>query len=181
LQSNIEELDQLSRMINDILLLAKAENGLALLNKELIALDRELNTLFEFYEALAAERGISFTLTGQAALIGDKLLLRRALGNLLANAITHSAINTTVRVTLEHVSPKQIRITVSSRGETIAPEHLPRLFDRFYRMDSARRRSSDGVGLGLAITRSIVQAHGGIIAAGSEQGCTEFHVTLPEA
>ena len=181
LQSNVEELDQLSRMINDMLLLAKAENGLELLNRERIAVERELDALFEFYEAIAGERGITFTLTGQAAVIGDKPLLRRALSNLLLNAITHGAADTVVRVTLERVSPKQVRITVAGRGETIAPEHLPKLFDRFYRMDSARRRSSDGVGLGLAITRSIVQAHNGTITAGSELGCTEFHVTLPEA
>ncbi|MDR1125803.1 MAG: heavy metal sensor histidine kinase, partial [Deltaproteobacteria bacterium] len=181
LQSNIEELDRLARMINDMLFLAKSGNALVLPHKELMALDQELCALFEFYEAFAEDRGITFILDGQASLRGDKLMLRRALGNLITNAVTHSFRNTAVQVRLEHAARGCIGLTVSSRGETIAPEHLPRLFDRFYRMDSARQRSSDGVGLGLAITRSIIQAHGGNIVATSASGLTEFHVTLPEA
>jgi two-component system heavy metal sensor histidine kinase CusS len=181
LQSNVEELDQLAHMINDMLFLAKSENALILPHKELIALDHELHALFEFYEAFAEDRGITFVLNGQASLRGDKLMLRRALSNLITNAVTHGFTNTSVHVRLEHGSRGYIRVTISSQGETIAPEHLPRLFDRFYRMDSARQRSSDGVGLGLAITRSIIQAHGGSIVATSEHGLTEFHVTLPEA
>ncbi len=64
-------------------------------------------------------------------------------------------------------------------GDTIPPEHLPRLFDRFYRVDPSRQRSSGGTGLGLAITKSIVAAHGGTIGAISEAGLTRFEITLP--
>jgi len=181
LQSNVEELNQISRMINDMLFLAKSENKLELPNNEAIDLEREISSLFEFHDASAEEHKIKFELQGQAAMSGDRMMLRRALSNLIGNALAHGFANTVVRVGLERLPSGNIRITISSQGETIAPEHLPRLFERFYRVDGARRRSAEGVGLGLAITRSIVEIHKGSIAASSAQGMTRFVITLPEA
>ena len=181
LQSNIEELNQISRLINDMLFLAKSENKLELPNNEVIDLEQEINSLFEFHDASAEDHKIRFELVGRAILSGDRMMLRRALSNLIGNAISHGFANTTVHVGLERLPSGHVRITVSSQGETIAPEHLPRLFERYYRVDGAGRRSSEGVGLGLAITRSIVEMHKGSIAASSAQGMTRFVITLPEA
>jgi two-component system heavy metal sensor histidine kinase CusS len=72
-----------------------------------------------------------------------------------------------------------IEIAVENTGEDIPPEHLPRLFDRFYRVDPSRQRNSEGAGLGLAITKSIVEAHGGSVAVESREGRTCFSVKLP--
>jgi two-component system heavy metal sensor histidine kinase CusS len=181
LQSNVEELNRLSRMVNDMLFLAKSENGLETPHDEAVDLVEEVQSLFEFYEALAEASEIGMTLEGQARLTGDRLMLRRALSNLLANAIAYSTAGTLVRVVLEKFGAGHVRIAIISQGDTIAPEHLPRLFDRFYRTDGARHRETEGVGLGLAITRSIIQAHGGNIAAYSEHGATRFTVVLPKS
>jgi two-component system heavy metal sensor histidine kinase CusS len=106
-------------------------------------------------------------------------MLRRALGNLLSNAIRHTSRNGMIEVRIDQPAPGEIRLTIENPGETIPPEHLPRLFDRFYRVDASRHRSHEGAGLGLAITRSIVEAHGGKIAVTSGEGQTRFEILFP--
>lgn len=179
LYSSLEEYDRLSRMIADMLFLAKADNGLVVPSRESVDLAREVAQLFEFYEALAEEKGVRLVARGQATVRGDHLMLRRALGNLLSNAIRHTPTGGAVEVALENNVQGRVRISVENPGETIPPEHLPRLFDRFYRVDPSRQRSSEGVGLGLAITRSLVEAHGGSISAESADGRTRFMMELP--
>lgn len=179
LYSNSEELERLARMVADMLFLAKTDNGLTLVNHDDIELSVEINSLYEFYEALAETKDITFTLQGNGHLQGDRLMLRRALSNLLSNAIAHSYEHTTIAVNIDQPDPAHVRLVITNRGETITQEHLARLFDRFYRMDSSRHRSTDGAGLGLAITRSIVQAHQGKINAESADGITQFIIVLP--
>ncbi len=182
LESNAEELERLARMISDMLFLAKADNALAasqlLVRSETVDLAREVQELFEFYEALADEKGIHLERQGAAHVQGDRLMLRRALSNLLSNALRYTPAGQCVRVDMaqEH---GQIVLTVENPGEPIAPEHLPRLFERFYRADPSRQSAGgEGTGLGLAITQAIVAAHGGQIAATSESGNTRFTIRL---
>jgi two-component system heavy metal sensor histidine kinase CusS len=180
LESNAEEFERMARMISDMLLLAKSDHGLALLQREELSLDDEVRTLFDYFDAVAEEKTVSLRLLGDGAVSADRLMLRRALGNLLSNALRHAdpASSVTVRVqTLD----KGVEVSVSNQGEAIAPEHLTRVFDRFFRVDPARQRSSDGTGLGLAITQSIVQAHGGSIRAASADGVTTFTINLPQS
>ncbi|WP_417069780.1 heavy metal sensor histidine kinase [Niveibacterium terrae] len=178
--SNLEEFERLSRMVSDMLYIAKADNGLLLPRREELALAAEADALLEYFEALATEKGLKLVRIGEARLLADPLMIRRALANLLANAIRHADPDSRVELELaEHGDAVSIRLR--NRGETIAPEHLPRLFDRFYRVDPARVRVSDGAGLGLAITRSIVEAHGGQIAVRSAERMTEFEIRLPGA
>jgi two-component system heavy metal sensor histidine kinase CusS len=177
LASNAEEFERLSRMIADMLFLAKADNDLVIPHQEEVDLGREVAGLAEFYEALAEEQGIRLAVEGTARVQGDRLMLRRAIGNLLSNAFAHTPRGGAITVRLSE-GGEGPAVTVENSGETIPPEHLPRLFDRFYRADPARQRLSDGVGLGLAITRSIARAHGGEVAVASGNGRSIFTIRL---
>jgi two-component system heavy metal sensor histidine kinase CusS len=179
LYSNLEEYERLARMIADMLFLAKADNGLIVPNSEKVDLGTEVRNLFGFYEAFAEEQGVSLTLTGGSAVQGDRLMLRRALSNLLSNAIRHTPKGGGISVLIDQPFPGKTRLTVENSGMTIPSEHLPRLFDRFYRVDPSRQKASDGAGLGLAITKSIVEAHKGAIRGFSSHGSTRFEITFP--
>ena len=106
-------------------------------------------------------------------------MLRRAIGNLLSNAFGHTPRGGYVRIRIGMSGNQMATIQVENSGEIIPPEYLPRLFDRFYRTDPSRKRLSDGVGLGLAITRTIVQAHGGVASVRSTDGVTLFELQIP--
>lgn len=117
-------------------------------------------------------------LQGEGQVEGDKLMLRRALSNLLSNAIRHTPQNNTVTVELSTQNDKAF-ITIQNPGAPITAEHLSKVFDRFFRVDPSRQRSSEGAGLGLAIAKSIVEAHGGEITATSDDTRTQFIISLP--
>lgn len=180
LASNAEELQRLSRTVSDMLLLAKAEHGLLQLPTCVdIDLADDIRVLFDFYDALAESRGVTLVLEGQAQVRGDRLMLRRALSNLLSNALRHAPTGSAVTVQLAS-SPAGVRISVANQGDPIPPELLPRLFDRFFRADKARAHlDSEGAGLGLAITQAIARAHGGWAHARSDAGFNVFEVELP--
>jgi len=183
LESNAEEFERLARMIADMLFLAKADHAQAaaqtLVQRERIDLQREVRELFEFYEALADEKGVRLESIGQATAMGDRLMLRRALSNLLSNALRYTAPGGVVQVRLD-TQVGRAKLAVDNPGATIAPEHLAHVFERFYRADASRQSATgEGTGLGLAITQAIVLAHGGHITATSADGHTCFTVELP--
>lgn len=177
--SNLEEYERLSRMIADMLFLAKADNDMVVLQREPIDLAREIETLFEYFNILAEEHGITLRYHGTAQASADRSMLQRALHNLLVNAIQHTERGGTVNLALQNTTDGGAIVTVSNPGAEIAPEHLDRIFDRFYRIDMARQRQSEGAGLGLAITQSILRAHGGSITVTSKNGCTTFTIEIP--
>jgi len=179
LYSNLEECNRLSRMISDMLFLAKADNGLIVPRRERVDLAAETQGLFAFYEALAEEKGVGLVLEGAGTILGDKLMIRRALSNLLSNALRYTSRSGAVKVSIAQLDSGKTRLTIENPGENIAPEHLSRLFDRFYRVDASRQKTSDGAGLGLAITKSIVEAHQGIITASVAHGATCFEIRFP--
>ncbi len=179
LESNAEELDRMARMIADMLLLAKADNGLVVPHRTSVNLADEVHALFDYYDALADEKQIALQLQGEGHLNADRLMLRRALGNLLSNALHHATAGSELRVQIEPLS-SSVQISVTNQGAAIAPEHLTRVFDRFFRVDPARQHHTQGVGLGLAITQSIATAHGGTISVVSDQGETTFYMRLPK-
>jgi len=179
LESNTEEFERLARMISDMLFLAKAENGRATANCEQVDLAREVRDLFDFYEALADENNIRLQLDGEGSIRGDRLMLRRALSNLLSNALRYTQQGGTVMVTIAKAD-EAVVLTVDNPGETIPPQHLARLFERFYRADPSRQHlAGEGTGLGLAITQAIIDAHCGQISATSGGGHTCFSIRLP--
>ena len=178
LESNAEEFEHMARMISDMLLLAKADNGLVVQAREMVSLAAEVRALFDYYDAVAEEKGLNLTLEGDAEVSADRLMLRRALGNLLSNAVRHSAAKATIHVAIG-MSPEIVSISMTNIGDTIPQEYWERVFDRFFRVDHSRQRSSEGTGLGLAITKSIVGAHGGTITAASIGAVTTFTIKLP--
>ncbi len=179
LYSNMEEYERMAQMVGDMLFLAQAENSPRKINGADLDLAREVRTLFDYYEGWAEERGVTLALEGAATASGDRLMLQRALGNLLSNAIRHTATGGTVRVGLGTSLDGTVSIVVENTGAEIPPAHLPKLFDRFYRVDPSRQRDGSGTGLGLAIVKSIVDAHGGNIDVVSTAGHTRFQITFP--
>lgn len=179
LYANLDDCKRMARMIDDMLFLAKADNGLIVPEQQPVALDVEVEKLFEYYRLLADERGIRLQLRGHAVVRGDVLMLHRALSNLLSNALRYTPAGASIQVELEqNANGSELRL--SNPGPTIADEHLERLFDRFYRADPARREGSPhNAGLGLAITRSIIHAHQGQIHCTSVAGKTTFCVQFP--
>ena len=179
LASNAEELQRLARMVADMLLLAKTERGVDLPHKEGFMVADEARTLIDFYEAVADEKNIKLTLQGNGRIDGDRLMFRRALSNLLSNALRHAPEGGTVDVIVSE-SAHFTEITVGNTGKDIDPQALPRLFDRFFRAAPARSHpTTDGAGLGLAITKAIVEAHGGTASVRSEHGKTGFTLRAP--
>ncbi|WP_210547315.1 heavy metal sensor histidine kinase [Rhodoferax sp. PAMC 29310] len=178
LESNVEEFEHLARMISDMLLLAKADNGLFVPHLETIHLAAEVQALLEYYDAVADEKEVHFSVSGDGAVAADRLMLRRALGNLLSNAIRHATPNTSVGVVIQEM-PDDFEIRVENTGDVIQPEYLQRVFERFFRADPSRQHRSEGTGLGLAITKSIIVAHGGSISVTSDSRTTAFSIKLP--
>ncbi len=179
LYANLDDCKRMARMIDDMLFLAKADNGLIVPEQQPVALDVEVEKLFEYYRLLADERGIRLQLHGHAVVRGDVLMLHRALSNLLSNALRYTPAGASIQVELEQ-NANGSALRLSNPGPTIAGEHLERLFDRFYRADPARREGSPhNAGLGLAITRSIIHAHQGQIHCTSVAGKTTFCVQFP--
>lgn len=179
LYSNSEEFDRLARMISDMLFLAKADNGLIVPRSETVDLANEIRELLEFYDALAEDRGVTMALIGDGTVGGERLMIRRAISNLLSNALNHASRGGAVNVRIERSGAGEIGVSVENPGDGIAAEHLQRVFDRFYRVDPSRQRSTEGAGLGLAITKSIVTAHRGTVRAFSAGGLTRFEILFP--
>ena len=179
--SNLEEFDRLARMIADMLFLAKADNGLMVTAQEKVDLGTEVERLAEFFGPFAEDRGVTITTTGMGGVTGDRIMLQRAIANLLSNAIAHTPPGGKVSIRLLNVAPALQRVEVENPGSVIPPGQLERIFDRFYRLDPARGTALDGAGLGLAITKSIIEAHKGYIEVVSDRSSTIFAIMLPVA
>ena len=174
LGSNIEEFERMARMIADMLFLAKADNEQLLLSDDSIFLEDEVAELFEFYDALAEDCCVQLSMQGRAEVKGDKLMLRRALSNLISNAMHHGFSGSEINIDISSWGGRAL-LKVTNHGDTIPADILPHLFTRFYRADKARTSGThERVGLGLAITESIAKAHGGGISVTSKDNMTVF-------
>ena len=173
LASNLEEYERLARIIADMLFLAKADHGLLVPHTEAVALYPLCERLIEYYGLLAEE--IDLQLSGEPmTLPGDRLMLERALGNLLGNAIRHTPAGGAISLKLETLGTLA-EITMTNSGEPIPAQAIARIFERFVRLDEG----TEGNGLGLAITRSIVLAHAGQIEVRTSEHSTSFIIRLP--
>ena len=161
LQSALEEQGRLARLIDSMLFLAQTEQARAALSPITLNAHAELQAVADFYQALAEEQGVQLLCEGQATIVADPLLLRRALSNLLSNALKYTARNQQVVLRASATEGSEATLSVIDSGIGIAAEHLPKLGDRFYRVDPSRTDGPGGAGLGLAIVKSIVALHGG--------------------
>jgi len=173
--------DRTIRLIQDLLLLARADAGEQPLRRESVALPALLMQAMEAIQT-PGQAPIRLHLPSSLPCVaGDADALLRLFTNLLENAVRHTPPAGTITVTAQ-VQSASVQIAVTDTGEGIAPQHLPHLFERFYRVDAARSSSRGGTGLGLAISQSIAEAHGGRVDLESNVGAgTTARVTLPIA
>src|SRR5262245_20376289 len=180
LGSCLEECTRLSRLIDSLLFLARAEGRNLAMQRQPLDLDRELAAIAEFYEPLAGEAGVELRVAAEpdARANLDRTLLQSAVGNLIENAI--AATGRGGRVTVEsRTQDGGVRVEVSDTGRGIAPSHVPHVFERLYRVDAAR---GGGAGLGLSIVRGIAALHGGTVSLESEVGVgPRVSVWFPES
>ncbi|ARA83375.1 histidine kinase [Pseudomonas amygdali pv. tabaci str. ATCC 11528] len=180
LESCTEELERMSRMISQMLFLASVSQPAAPLPVEVIDLREEADKVAELFSSSAEERDITLQVQGNAKATGDRLMIQRAISNLLSNAIRHGLSGSVITITLA-THADEVSLAVRNAGDGIDAEHLPRLFDRFYRVHVSRARQQGGTGLGLAIVRSIMSLHEGQVTVESEPGhFTTFSLIFPK-
>jgi two-component system, OmpR family, heavy metal sensor histidine kinase CusS len=179
LQSNLEELERLRAIVADMLFLARAEQGVRARGLVASSIAQEVGKTVEFMDMLLDEAGMSVQVEGDAVAPIETSLFRRALTNLLQNAIQHSRPGAHVLVQIGH-GERSAEVSFSNPSAPIAPEQLPRLFDRFYRVDTSRRNSGENHGLGLSIVKAVALMHNGQVFARSDGGTTTvgFSVAL---
>ncbi len=185
LESAVEEYERMSRMIGNMLFLARSDNDQTVLQCEPIALDRLVPRVAAYFELVAEERRVALRAVVQAApgvpasLVADETLVTRALGNLLSNALRHAEASTEVLLRASVDAKGACAIEVANHGPQIPPELLERVFERFFRVAAAREDSAAGSGLGLAIVRSIMELHRGSVDVASDEERTVFTLRFP--
>lgn len=184
LQSASRNVDRLVNLIDDLDEISRLESGQFQLNATSFVIQEELKDVYEtlFLKAkeknikMLVKKGCEFPLT----VVGDKEKIRRVLTNLVDNAIKYSNANSTIEASFYNVDGKSVLIEISDEGVGIPEEHLPRIFERFYRTDLARSRKEGGSGLGLSICKHIIEAHGNSIHVRSKLNVgTTIGFTLP--
>jgi two-component system, OmpR family, heavy metal sensor histidine kinase CusS len=160
IESAIDECERLARIVDNLLFVARVDAAREPIARKRFDARAAAEKIAAFYQTIADDQHVALSCSGQGQIDADPDLFERALGNLLDNALRFTPQHGSIKITLsEHDA--DFEIAVSDNGCGIAPEHLPRVFDRFYRVESSR--SSDGAGLGLALVKSIVDLHGGSV------------------
>jgi signal transduction histidine kinase len=177
----VEETERLSEIVNNLLLLSRADAEQIRLKHEPVALDQVAMQAYEPMERLAHRKSITLDIAAmeEITLSGDSLWLHQLITNLLHNAINYTPEGGKVTLSVAREGDSAV-LKVWDTGPGIPPEHLPHIFDRFYRVDSGRSRDQGGSGLGLNIARWIVESHGGSLTAESTPGSgATFTARLP--
>lgn len=174
----VEEGERLSRMVSSMLFLARADNSREPLKPEYLNSAAEFARQINFYDALAEEKNVTLTTRGDVFFFADPLHLQRALSNLLSNAFRHTPSGGHIVLSAQQ-KKGEIWLSVEDNGEGIPPEHLPHIFDRFYRIDDSRS-SPENSGLGLALVKIIAEMHCGKVDVTSKSGKGScFTLVLP--
>lgn len=176
------EVDRMNAMVNDLLELSRIERGQSELHSEPIDAAAMIAAVRTDLEHRIAETGVGVTVSasGSVVALGDAEKLRQVISNLLDNALKFTPLGGSIELNASNVGPDSVLVQVRDSGPGIAPEHLPHLFERFYKADRSRR--NQGTGLGLAIAKHIVELHGGEIGVESTEGAgATFWFTLPRA
>src|SRR3546814_193457 len=167
--SNLEELHGLKALINDMLFLARADGGETARDLRPVMVRDEIDQVVEYYEAALEEAGVRLVVDGNVQVHANSRLLRRAIANLVSNAIKATPNGQTILARCAQ-DDQFVEISLRNPGTPIHRDALPRIFDRFFRADDARSGRADGHGLGLAIVSAIARMHGGAAFAKSEIG-----------
>ncbi|UEP23672.1 heavy metal sensor histidine kinase [Burkholderia ambifaria] len=178
IDSNIEECERLQRMIENMLFLARTDNARQHLKTVELDAGAELRRLASYFQALADEAGVHLAVQGEAPVVADATLFRRAVSNLASNALEHAQAGSTIELTVS-TRPGYAVVEVTNRGVEIPPEQIERIFERFYRIDSSRHGAARNAGLGLAIVKSIIELHRGKVEVESRDGRTTFALYFP--
>ncbi len=171
IESTIAECERLSGIVDNLLFVARADAAREPIERKSLDGRAAAEKIATFYQNVAEDRQIAITCSGQGEIYADPVLFQRAVGNLLDNALRFTPDHGSIEISIVP-GPEFSEVIVTDNGSGIAPEHLPRVFDRFYRADSSR--SSQGAGLGLALVKSIVDLHGGSaqVASDNSRGTT---------
>lgn len=179
LESSTEELERLTRIVSDMLFLAQVSHPAARVAFEQVSLEQEARRVMDLFALSAEDKHLTLSLSGEGSVHGDRLMIQRAISNLLSNAIRHSPRAASISLLVENHADN-VSLSVGNPGAGIAAQHLPHVFERFYRVDSSRTRAEGGTGLGLAIVRSIMNLHQGQTEVSSLQGSyTLFRLVFP--
>ncbi|MBY8606812.1 MAG: heavy metal sensor histidine kinase [Burkholderia sp.] len=178
IDSNIEECERLQRMIENMLFLARTDNARQHLKTAELDAGSELRRLASYFQALADEAGVRIDVRGEAPVIADATLFRRAVSNLASNALEHADAASTIELAVSAQGNFAV-VEVTNRGVAIPPEQVERIFERFYRIDSSRHGAARNAGLGLAIVKSIMELHRGKVEVASRDGRTTFALYFP--
>ncbi len=183
LKSNYEETIRLTKIIDNLFFISKIDHSLIEIKKEKINLDGFLRNIADNLKILGAEKNIKLAVESytNSTVSVDKELMTQALSNLIDNAVKYGDENNTIKITGEVIEGSKIKISVINQGEGIPQESIPKIFDRFYRVESSRNRKTGGVGLGLSVVKAIVNWHNAeIYALSVPNEYTEFSIVLPE-
>lgn len=179
-----KESRRLGELSRDIIQLSEAQSTLRPEDREPVSLRAVLRAEVETHRDYAAQSGVKLVLTEEPGTrepvtLGRPAAIGTVVANLLSNAIRHSPEGGSVGIGIE-LTKRDCVITITDQGDGIAPEHLPRIFERFYRVDTARSREGGGTGLGLSIARHTMRAHGGDIDVWSQPGVgSSFTLSFP--
>jgi signal transduction histidine kinase len=174
-----DEAQRMRRLVNDLLLLAQAD-ATQVIARAPVALDTLVSEITATIARQAPTHSFAPRITPGLVVQGDRERLLQALRNILENAVRYTPAGTRVTVQLQALPNGMADVTVADTGPGIAAEHVPHLWDRFYRVEKTRSRATGGMGLGLAIVKYIIEAHGGAVAVTSTPGAgTAFSMQLP--
>jgi signal transduction histidine kinase len=182
LETTDRETRRLERIVKDLLDLARYEGGGVVLQRRLFDIDRLFENVAGRHERDAQTKGIAIRIqvdAGADQVVADPDRIEQGIENLVGNALRHTPAGGTITLTAAQADGVAT-LSVSDTGAGIAPEHLPHVFERFYKADTSRLADSTGSGLGLSITKAIVERHGGTIRVTSEPGLTTFTIRLPQ-
>lgn len=163
LESYMNEYQHLTKLVESLLFLARSDQGQLVLKKQLLNAREEVLKLVDYYQLIAEDNKIDVCCEGGASISVDVTLFKRIINNLLLNSLKYTPQNGTIKISIKSVDKQWVEISIHDTGIGIDEKHLPKIFDRFYRVDSSRSPKSGGLGLGLAIVKSIVELHLGKI------------------
>lgn len=180
LTTKLSEYDYLTKLIENLFFLARTDNGLTSINKQELDINTEITKIVEYFQAMAEEKQIEISCEGNALILAEPVLFRRVINNLLSNALRYTPSQGKISIQIKPLHQNEVQISFHDTGIGIANEHLTKVGDRFYRVDSSRSAQSGGLGLGLAIVKSIMHLHKGKMHIESILGVgTKAHLFFP--